>query len=167
MRNLLSHFLGNCVSFGPNTRSSFVKKILNFGLKWRAVFWTGEGLGAKNAKNWLFWKLLIIKHFRFLDNRWTCQSYGMRLSKLWNELVTAMLWGRQMPQVSGSKHSYERLRWYMWQFRMWNLREMELNCRFSTRFSLLDWTKKLTRFCKRNYKNYLRLRFLFFLPNRW
>ena len=30
MRNLLRHFLGNCVSFGPNARSSFVKKILNF-----------------------------------------------------------------------------------------------------------------------------------------
>ena len=33
MRNLLSHFLGNCVSFGLNARSSFVKKILNFELK--------------------------------------------------------------------------------------------------------------------------------------
>ena len=33
MRNLLNHFLGNCVSLGTNARSSFVKKILNFELK--------------------------------------------------------------------------------------------------------------------------------------
>ena len=105
-------------------------------------------LVGKYAENECFWKWLIINQFRFLDKRRTCQSYAMRRSKLWNELVRPMLWGRQMPQVSGSKHNYERLRCHMWQFRMWKMRKMKQKNGFLTRFSFLDWTKKLTTFCQ-------------------
>ena len=82
--------------------------------------------------------------------QWGCQSYAMRLSKLWNELVTAMLWGRQMPQVSGSKHSYERLRCHMWQFRRGKIGKLKQKSRYLTRFSFLDWTEKLARICNGN-----------------
>ena len=103
---------------------------------------------GKYAENEHFRKLLIASNFRFLDKQWGCQSYAMRWSKLWNELVTAMLWGRQMPQVSGSKHSYEDLRCHMWQFPMWKMRKLERKSRFLTCFSSLDWTEKSTRFCR-------------------
>ncbi|MBR6449111.1 MAG: hypothetical protein IKS96_04045 [Fibrobacter sp.] len=46
---------------------------------------------GKYAENERFQKLLAINNFRFLDKQWGCQSYAMTLSKLWNELVIAML----------------------------------------------------------------------------
>ena len=53
-----------------------------------------------------------------------------------------------MAHVSGSKHSYERLRCHMWQFRVWKMRKLERKSRFLTRFSFLDWREKSTKFCR-------------------
>ena len=167
MRNLLSHFLGDCVSFGPNARSSFVKKILNLGLKWGAVFWTGEGLGSNMAKNWRFRKSLIINSFRYLYKQWTCQSYAMRLSELCFEPLTCGKWAYQMPLMTRSKATNDTLRSHKWQNGRLKVKGEKGKSKYSLHNSFPDWTKKLTRFCKRNYTNYLRLRFLFFLPNCW
>ena len=48
-------------------------------------------LVGKYAENERFWKILITNDFRFLYILLTCQSYAMTLSKLWNEVVRAML----------------------------------------------------------------------------
>ena len=103
---------------------------------------------GKYAENEHFWKMLSINQFHFLDILRVCQSYAMRWSKLWNELVRCGIWGRQMPQVSRSKHSYEGLRCHMWQFRVWRMRKLERKNGFLTWFSSLDWTEKSTKICK-------------------
>ena len=114
----------------------------------KAYFLKKKFFVGKYAENERFRKLLIANYFRFLYKQRTCQSYAMRWSKLWNELVTAMLWGRQMPHVSGSKHNYERLRCHMWQFQVWKMRKLGWKRRFPIHYSFLDWTEKSTIFCK-------------------
>ena len=118
----------------------------------KACFLRKKIFVGKYAENERFRKLLIANNFRFLYKQWDCQSYAMTRSKLWNEVVTAMLWWCHMPQVSGSKHSYERLRCHMWQFRVWEMRKLEQKSRFFTCFSFLDWTEKSTEFCNNKYQ---------------
>ena len=119
--------------FWCNEKACFLKKMFIVG---------------KYAENERFRKILSINQFRFLDKQWACQSYAMRWSKLWNELVRCGIWGCQMPHLSGLKHNYERLRCHMWQFRVWRMRKKEWKCRFFTHDSFLDWTEKSTRICR-------------------
>ena len=104
-------------------------------------------LVGKYAENERFRKMLTINDFRFLYIPLTCQSYAMRLSKLWNEVVIAMLWGPHSYHLSGSKHIFERLRCHMWQFYLLKMRKMERKSRFPTHFSFLDWKEKSTKIC--------------------
>ena len=114
----------------------------------KACFLKKKFLVGKYAGNERFRKMLSIKQFRFLYILQDCQSYAMRWSKLWNELVRCGIWGRQMPQVSVSYATSEGLRWYKWQFRVWKMRKMEWKNGFLTPFSFLDWTEKSTKICR-------------------
>ena len=111
-------------------------------------------LVGKYAENERFRKILGINQFRFLYILWNCQRYTSDHQELCNEPVRCGIWGRQMPQVSGSFATSESLRCHMWQFRVWKMRKMEWKNGFLTPFSFLDWTKKLTRFCKNIYLSF-------------
>ena len=132
LRNTLYYCQENS-EFWCHEKARFLKKMFVVG---------------KYAENEHFWKMLSINQFHFLDIWRACQSYAMTSSKLWNEPVRCGIWSRQMPQVSGSKHSYERLWCHMWQFRVWRMRKLERKSRFFTWFSFLDLTEKSTRICK-------------------
>ena len=84
-----------------------------------------------------------------VDNQLVLFSlHFIALSKLCNELVGAMLWDSQSYHLSGSKHSSERLRCHMWQFRMWKMRKMEWKNGFPTHVFFLNWTEKSTKICR-------------------
>ena len=137
----------------PHVVSLFCQINFEFWCHEKTCFLKKIFIVGKYAENERFWKWLGINQFRFLYKLWACQSYAMRWSKLWYELVTAMLWGRQMPQVSVSFATSERLRCHLWLFRMWKKRKMERKNGFSTPFSFLDWTEKSTKICQHFSQN--------------
>ena len=124
-----------------------VKKILNFGLKKQASFWSGKDFGAKMAKIWRFRKSLIVSHFRFLYIFSTCKSYAFGLSFVAFEAVKDKEWGRQKPQMSVSKATYDTLRSHKWQIFRLKVKAKKHESNFFLHISFLDWTEKLTSFC--------------------
>ena len=110
-KKLKKSHLNHCVT-GIYTRLDLQQKLKNSS----CIGPLSSSLGSRSFtfltvtlfKNWRvrFWVAKVME--------WHCQSYGMRLSKLWNDTVKAMEWGGQSYGMRRSKLCNDELKAMQW-----------------------------------------------------